>query len=127
MQRKMVRFTYGMDFRAHVGNKELASLSWLTIPDRVTFFRVVHIFKIRHKFAPGYLSNYFTPISHIHGHNTRGSSLNFQMSKDLALTQNGFAYLATKEWNGLPHDLKMVTDLKIFKRRLKSHLFSRYD
>ena len=127
LQRKMVRFIYGMDFRAHVGNSELANLSWLSIPDRVTFFRVIHIFKIRNKIAPGYLSNDFTPISHVHGHNTRGSSLNFQMSKDLALTQNGFAYPATKEWNGLPHDLKLVTDLKIFKRRLKSHLLSRYD
>ena len=127
LQRKMVRFVFSMDFRDHVGNQELSRLSWLSIPDRVTFFRMTHLFKIRQKVAPGYLISDFTPVSQIHSHNTRGSSRNFQLSRDLALSQNGFAYLASKEWNGFPHDLKSITDLRVFKRRLKSYLFSRYD
>ena len=44
VQRKMVRFINDMDFRSHVGNRELAHLSWLSIPDRVTFFRMIHLF-----------------------------------------------------------------------------------
>ena len=127
LQRKMIRFVYGFDFRAHVGNKELAQLSWLSIPDRITFFRVTHIFKVKQKIAPGYLMSGFTPVSQVHSHNTRGSGGNFSLTRDIANSRNGFAFLASKEWNGLPHDLKSITDLRLFKRRLKSYLFSRYD
>ena len=127
LQRKMIRFVYGFDFRAHVGNKELAQLSWLSIPDRITFFRVTHIFKVKQKIAPGYLMSGFTPVSQVHSHNTRGSGGNFSLTRDIANSRNGFAFLASKEWNGLPHDLKSITDLRLFKRRLKSYLYSRYD
>ena len=127
LQRKMVRFVYGLDPRAHVGNAELSRLAWLAVPDRVTFFCLAHLFKIKHKTAPGYLNNDFTPVSSVHSHNTRASSQNFQLSRDLALSQNSFAFLAAKEWNKLPHDIKSLTDLRLFKKRLKLHLFSQYD
>ena len=123
----MVRFVHGMDPRAHVGNTELSRLAWLAVPDRVTFFRLTHLFKIKHKMAPGYLNDGFTPVSSVHSHNTRGSSQNFQLSRDLALSHNSFTFLAAKEWNNLPHDIKSLTDLRLFKKRLKLHLFSRYD
>ena len=44
IQRKMVRFIYGLDYRAHVDRSNLLDLSWLTIPDCVTFFKMSHIF-----------------------------------------------------------------------------------
>ena len=127
IQRKMVRFVRGMDFRAHVGNSELFQMSWLSIPDRITYFRMIHLFKIRHKMAPDYLLSCFKPVSQSHSHNTRGSGDNFQLSHDLARSQSSFSFLAAKEWNALPHDLKNVTVLRVFKKRLKLYLFSRYD
>ena len=127
IQRKMVRFINGWDFRAHVGKSELLQLGWLSIPDRVTYFRVIHLFKIRNKTAPGYLSESFKSVSDVHSHNTRGSGHNFQLSRELANARNNFNFLAAKEWNSLPHELKLIPELRIFKKRLKSYLFSQYD
>ena len=127
IQRKMVRFVQGMDFRDHVGSQELLKLSWLSIPDRITYFRMIHLFKICNKTAPSYLLSRFTFVSQTHSHNTRGSEHNFQLSRDLALAQNSFSFLASKEWNALPPELKDLKDLHVFKKRLKSHLFSHYD
>ena len=111
----------------HVGKKELYDLSWLSIPDRIKFFRLIHVFKIRHDLAPKYLVAGFKHVSDVHSHNTRGSSLNYQLSHGLSLSQNSFAFLAAKEWNNLPHELKLIPELRTFKKRLKSYLFSSYD
>ena len=127
IQRKMVRFVNGMNFRDHVGNKELFDLSWLSIPDRVTFFRLIHVFKIRHDLAPKYLVENFKNVSDVHSHNTRGSGLNYQLSHGMSLARNSFAFLAAKEWNNLPQELKLIPELRVFKKRLKNYLFSRYD
>ena len=77
LQRKLVRFVYGLDFRQHVGKKDLRNLSWLSIPDRVAFFKMMHLFRIRHNIAPKYLMPNFTSLSASHTHNTRGSSTIF--------------------------------------------------
>ena len=37
IQRKMIRFIYGMDFRGHDDGKHLKELSWLSISDRENF------------------------------------------------------------------------------------------
>ena len=46
LQRKMVRFVYSYDHLKHVDNHDLTSLKWLSVPDRVRFFKLTHLFKI---------------------------------------------------------------------------------
>ena len=127
IQRKMVRFIYGMDNRGHVDNKNFRDLSWLSIPDRVKSFRMSHLFRIRHKLAPAYLLPNFKSVSDAHNHNTRGSSFNFHMSRELSLSPNGFACTAIKQWNELPNDLKSISVFRVFKQKLKQFLLSKYD
>ena len=83
LQRKMIRFIYQLDYRHHVGLPELQSLSWLSIPDRVKYFKLVHLFKIKHGLAPQYLRSNLNSVSDTHTHNTRGSCSNFHVSKTL--------------------------------------------
>ena len=127
IQRKMIRFINSMDNRAHVDGKDLRNLSWLSFPDRVRFFRMTHLFRIRHKLAPGYLLNNFKAISDAHSHNTRGSNFNYVLSRELSLAPTGFSFLAIKQWNALPNDIKSITELRVFKRRLKEFFISQYD
>ena len=127
IQRKMARFVYGLDNRGHIGDKELLSLSWLTIPDRVAFFKLVHIFKIRHNLAPRYLMPNFASISSTHSHFTRGSSHNYHVSKDIAQSPNSFAFTAIKAWNNLPDRIKEIDSIVVFKKKLKEFLFSSYN
>ena len=126
IQRKMVRFIYGMDNRGHVDNKVLRDLSWLNIPDRVHFFQMMHLFRIRNKLAPRYLLPNFTAVSASHSHNTRGSGYNFSISRELSLSQNSFAFTAIKYWNSLPNSIKCIEGYQVFRRKLKQFLFEQY-
>ena len=108
-------------------NKNLRSLAWLNIPDRVRFFRMSHLFRIRHKLAPRYLLPNFKSISDTHTHNTRGSSYNFCLSRDLSLSPKGFSFIAIKQWNELPNSLKSIENFRVFKRKLKQFLLNQYD
>ena len=126
IQRKMARFVFNMDYRGHVDDKNFRDLFWLNVPDRVKFFRMAHLFRIRHKLAPAYLLPNFKLVSAAHTYNTRSSSHNFHLSRDLSSFSNGFAFTAIKQWNELPDDIKSITEFRVFKRRLKEFLISQY-
>ena len=79
MQRKMVRFVQGMDSMSHVGQKELYDLFWLSISDGIKYFRMIHLFRIRHDLAPSYLRPNFNLLVKCHSYATRGSSHNFHI------------------------------------------------
>ena len=76
IQRKMVRFVNGWKPRSHVGIPEINAVGWLYFPERVKFFKLCHLFKVKKGLAPSYLSRDFVPTRNIHSHLTRGSDLN---------------------------------------------------
>ena len=118
MQRKMVRFVQGMDFMSHVGPKEFKDLSWLLMKDRVMYFRMLHLFRVRHDLAPSYLRSNFTLLSQSHSYGTRGSGHNFHLSKQISKSPTAFTFLAIKQWNSLPGHIKEISSLVLFKKRL---------
>ena len=126
-QRKMARFIMNVDYRYHIGNTELRSLSWLSVPDRVRFFKLNHLFRVRHDLAPRYIMSNFQSLSSSHTHNTRGKEFNFRLSKENSLSPSSFMFTAAKEWNSLPNCLKSISDFRVFKRKLREYLLSRYD
>ena len=69
----------------------------------------------------------FSSVSQLHSHDTRGSGFNYRLSIDLSLSPDSFAYTAIKVWNSLPDDLKGISELRVFKRKLKDYFLSRYD
>ena len=127
LQRKMVRFVHAMDFREHVGLSHLRNVSWLSISDRVSFFKLLQLFKIRHDLAPSYLKDKFVEVSLTHVHNTRGSTSNYHVSHSVSVSHDTFTYSAISLWNALPSHLKLIETLPVFKKRLKESLFSRYE
>ena len=126
IQRRMVRFIYSMDRMDHVDSRDLGRLSWLSIPDRVRFFKLTMAFKIRIGTAPGYLSSNFVPLNTSHAHNTRRSSFNYRVSREMANSQKSFAFTTVSHWNELPPSLQSLHSLETFKSRLKQHIFSSY-
>ena len=73
------------------------------------------VFRIRAGTAPGYLSSNFEPLSASHAHNTRGSSFNYRVSREIANSQKSFAFTAVSHWNALPPSLLGVPSLATFK------------
>lgn len=47
----------------------------ICISDRVNYFKLLHIFKIRHGLAPKYLVERFSTVNQTHQHNTHGRAL----------------------------------------------------
>ena len=126
IQRKMIRFIHSMDNRGHVDLSHLRDLGWMHIPDRVKYFRMAHLFRIRHKLAPKYLLPNFKAVSDAHTYNTRGSTYNFHLSRELSRFSDGFAFTAIRQWNDLPNSIKSISGFQVFKRKLKDHLLSQY-
>ena len=122
----MLRFVFSKGAMDHVGFQELKQLSWLSIPDRVNFFKLVHVFKIRCGTSPVYLSANFKPVQLAHSYGTRGSSYNYFISKDIARSSKSFVFTAVKLWNGLPVYLKQIESVSVFKVKLKEYLLAQY-
>ena len=124
LQRRMIRFVLSKDPLYHVLPEDFERLSWLSIPNRVSLFKLNHVFKIRMGKAPRYLCSNFQQISDSHMYNTRRSSFDFHISKELSCSTRTFAFTAVKLWNGLPQFLKELSTYQTFKSRLKEYLMS---
>ena len=127
IQRRMVRYIFSMHHMSHVDTRNLRDLSWLSMTDRVRYFKLCHVFRIKAGTAPEYMGQNFKPSSAVHGHFTRGSSsYNFFLSKGVADAPTSFSFTAIKEWNNLPPYLKEIASESVFKRKLKEHFLSEY-
>ena len=122
-QRKCVRFVLDYSPRSHIGNAEYGSISWLSFPKRVSYFNLIHIYKVKAGLSPFYLADGSTNISNVHRYNLRQCKINFSLAR--CPFQNGtFQRTAIKEWNALPVDLKEIRSLANFESRLKCYLQS---
>ena len=126
LQRKMLRFVNGFDSRHHIDNKDLFELSWLSIRDRISYFKLIHLFKIKHNLCPQYLRTNIVSISDTHSYGTRSRASNFHVSKILSNAPSTFAYSCVKLWNALPEHIKSIDSLPTFKHVLKKFMLSSY-
>ena len=126
IQRRMVRFIHGFHHMHHVDNADFKQLTWLNVPDRVKFFKLVHVFRIRTGLAPGYLAKNFLPLANHHTHQTRGSVHDYAITANVAKASDSFSFTAIKEWNSLPADIKSIASLNVFKRKVKEWFVSGY-
>ena len=107
-----------------MGTSTLRELGWLTILDRVRYFAILHVFKIRKRMAPSYLCRSFAPVSSVHSHHTRGSIYDYHISREDI--PGCFSYFGKNQWNNLPVELKSIDSIVIFKVRLKRYLLAEY-
>ena len=78
--------------------------------------------------APAYLSNGFTNVRDMHSYNTRGSVSDYYISDvpSSSLVHNSFGFRGRMEWNSLPRDLKQISSLNAFKKKLKVYFMEQY-
>ncbi len=125
LQRKMARFVLGLGPRTHVGLGTLRELDWLSVVDRVRYFALLHVFRIRKSTGPPYLRKGFVLVSDIHDHETRASSGGFHISREDV--DGSFVFFGKKEWNALPDNLKTIGNIDLIKVKLKQHFLSIYE
>ena len=124
VQRKMARFVLGVGPRTHIGLGNLRELGWLTIRDRVRYFSLLHVFRVKMGCGPQYLHKGFIPVADVHNYQTRASGTGYHISREDV--DGSFVYFGKKEWNGLPDSLKKLGNLKAFKVRLKRYFLESY-
>ena len=124
VQRKMARFVLGVGPRTHIGLSVLKELGWLTVKDRVRYFSLLHVFRVKRGSGPSYLRRGFVMVSDVHEHRTRASSTGFHISGDDVV--GTFSYFGKKEWNSLPDRLKIIENIDLFKVKLKQYLMEEY-
>ena len=120
LQRKCARFSLGLDSRSHIGTEELLTLNWLSFPQRVSYFSLVHAFKARNGLSPSYISDELIGIKQVHSHNLRQSHVNFSLAHCRSPTGT-FERSVISDWNSLPLSIKESKSLPIFKSSLKRH------
>ena len=54
-------------------------------------------------------------------------NFNYVLSRELSLSPTSFSFLAIKQCNELPNDIKSINDFRVFKRRIKEFFISQYD
>ena len=79
-KRKCERFTLGYGPRSHVGVHGFRILSWMPFSKRVTYFNLLHAYKIRSGCSALYWNQSFTPEPEIHSYNLRQSRFNFSLA-----------------------------------------------
>ena len=127
VQNAAARLICGLGPRDHV-TPALYELHWLPIEQRVTFKLCVFMHLIHTGHSPSYLSELVTSTSSIASRSRlrSASSRRYeQPATRLKLGERSFAFAGPVAWNSLPASLHEITDLKSFKRELKTVLFNR--
>ena len=105
----------------------LRSLHWLPIVNRIKFKILLLVFKVKHGYAPTYLSDLLHPmISSRRLRSTTQAHLQFA-SGPRTHTRYGdraFSVAAPKLWNSLPTNIRDAPSLESFKASLKYFLFN---
>ena len=110
----------------------LKDLHWLPIKYRIQFKIATIIYKVLQNGSPHYLTSHVNRYSR--AVNTRRNNpdkvyLDVPIYKPSIIKskvhfQHSFAYDGPTLWNSLPHEVRSSSTLSIFRRRLKTYLFS---
>ena len=105
----------------------LFDLHWLPVSERIKFKIILLTHKAFHQTSPIYIQDL---VRHYSTSRTLRSSYAFRLCPvNYNLKSYGsraFAVSAPELWNKLPVDIRSCDDLNLFKRKLKTHLFSNY-
>ena len=112
--------------REHV-TPAMYELHWLPIAERIRFKLCLSVHHAVNGRAPSYLTELVTPVANI----PRCASLRSARRHDLVVprsrlvsSERAFSVAAPRAWNSLPVDIRMITDTKLFKKKLKTFLFN---
>jgi hypothetical protein len=106
----------------------LASFHWLRVPERIIFKIAVLTYRALHGLAPGYLSSDLRRIADIPARRRLRSAatnrLDVRRARLKTVGDRAFAVAGPQIWNSLPDDIANCQSLPVFRRKLKTHLFS---
>jgi len=119
---------YGRRKYAHV-TPLIRELHWLRVPERITFRLATLAYRCQHNMAPHYLAVQLHRASSVASRQRlrSASTPDFIVSRNSRSTigDRAFCVTAARAWNTLTPSVQSSESLTIFRRRLKTELFSR--
>lgn len=99
-------------------------LKWMPVKTRIHYHKLLLIYKSLHHQAPEYLSGNLTYVRENNPYHLRNAVRgNLYTNKPRTeLYKKSFQYSASILWNGLPDDIRLSSNIDVFRNRLKCYL-----
>ena len=128
IQNKAARLICGAKKREHI-SPYLTRLHWLRVHQRINFKLFVFMYQCINNHAPPYLCNDIVLYRHhnTQSHNLRSLSDNTRLyipKTNRSFGDNSFCVAGPRLWNALPITIREAPSLMVFKKLLKTHLFT---
>ena len=104
-------------------------LHWLPIAARIEFKIIVLVYKCLHGNAQEYLQKILTPKPVLREglrSSTFTNNLHVPKTSRHTFASRSFSVSGPSLWNELPYNIKECTNLKRFRKEVKTHLFKKY-
>jgi hypothetical protein len=103
-------------------------LKWLLPYDLYFYNLMCFVYTNIHNINPcAYFSNVFTSTFQIHNYETRMNKSLYVPNVRLSnYGKRCISFAAAMKWNGLPAEIEAAPSLRVFKRRIKTHLLCYY-
>ena len=99
----------------------LSSYSGCQVPRQLEVKDATMVFKCLNGLAPPYLCQKFKTRSEVHNRNTRNRDrLHIPLCRTAA-GQRAFTFRGQRLWNSLPDEFQSITNLDVFKVKIKQH------
>lgn len=103
----------------------LYQLHWLPVKARITYKIAVIVYNtLSSEFSPSYLKDLLSTYNPTRTLRSQSKHLLHKPIPRLSFGQKAFSYSAPFVWNSLPDQVKSATSIQIFKKRLKTYLFT---
>ena len=120
-QNKCIRYCLELDSMTHMNFNEFEKINRINTHDRFVQIICTNAFKFLHGKCLKYLSEVFS-IAHQINIATRSSFRKLtQPFRKTNMGQNSLSFLAPKEWNKLPKEIKDYNTVNTPKHKLKQH------
>ena len=125
IQRRAIRELYKLNFASIVSISDLMrSLGWL----KFRYICIHRLLCITHKAIHRGFPEYIAQSITIQSSNRSSQKCHImklvQQSTSLAFSESAFLVIAPKSWNSLPYDIRCVSSISLFKRKLYVHFKS---
>jgi hypothetical protein len=124
-QNNAIRYCLNINRRDHI-TPHYRNLKILKIKERIELHSLINTHKILHNYAPPYLKPLFTLIRDVSERPSRAHAFFLRVPGKECLGKS-FAVICAKLWNSLPAALCSNISTNVFKYRVTSILFQRYD
>ena len=115
VQNAAARLIYKLPMRSSVSHV-IHKLHWLRVDQRIVYKILLIVYKHCNGISPDYLNN----LLEITNAETKTLKVRYYDTKS---GRRAFSYVAPRFWNGLPKDIRTITSIDIFKKKLKHILF----